>query len=162
MPPRERKPVEKFNFKELGGRNPMPPPAGPPKKPKFHLELKNPDGTSVSFLTTGFMPVLAQPQPNSGNLEVDPAPADPNSGDIRMVSEVTSPSPSPSPVDRRCETCGHSPIVEVDKGTQTDPLVFPYLGPNGYEFVAVPQFPLLPRYQVRALRSRIGSIEAFP
>ena len=70
MPPRERKPVEKFNFKELGGRNPTPPPAGPPKKPKFHLELKNPDGTSVSFLTTGFMPILAPPQPNSPDLAV--------------------------------------------------------------------------------------------
>jgi hypothetical protein len=68
--PRDRKPVQKFTFKEMGGRNPTPPPAGPKKKPKYHLELKNPDGTSASFLTTGFMPILAPPQPNSPDLAV--------------------------------------------------------------------------------------------
>ena len=64
MPPcetRKRKPVQKFNFKTMGGRNPTSPPAEPKKKPKWHLELKNPDGTSASFLTTGFMPLLAPP-----------------------------------------------------------------------------------------------------
>ena len=140
--PRERKSVEKFNFKEMGGRNPTPPPAGPKKKPKFHLELKNPDGTSASFLTTGFMPILAPPQPNSPDLVVQPSPADPNGGDMEPV---TSPSASPvAPVDRCCEACGYTPITEVDKGTQTDPLVFPHLGPSGYELVAVPQVPVFP------------------
>ena len=121
--PRDRKPVQKFTFKEMGGRNPMPPPAGPKKKPKFHLELKNPDGTSASFLTTGFMPILAPPQPNSPDLAVPPSPADPNGGDMEPVS-----SPSASPENPfRCEACGHTPIIEVDKETQTDPLVFPHL-----------------------------------
>ena len=68
----------------MGGRNPTPPPAGPPKKPKYHLELINPDGSSASFETGGFMPRLAPPQPNSGDL----APADPNPGDMEVVSSV--------------------------------------------------------------------------
>ena len=106
--PRERKSVEKFNFKEMGGRNPTPPPAGPPKKPKYHLELINPDGSSASFETGGFMPILAPPQPNSGDME-----------------PVTSPSASPeNPF--RCDACGYAPPTEVDVETQTDPLVFPY------------------------------------
>ena len=105
----------------MGGRNPTPPPAGPPKKPKYHLELINPDGSSASFETGGFMPILAPPQPNSPDLVVQPSPADPNGGDMEPVT-----SPSASPVNRRCHACGYTPITEVDKETQTDPLVFPY------------------------------------
>ena len=67
-------------------------------------------------------------------------PADLNGGDMEPVT-----SPSASPVDRRCEACGYTPITEKDKETQTDPLVFPYLGPNGYELVAVPQVPVFPQ-----------------
>ena len=128
--PRERKPVQKFTFKEMGGRNPTPPPAGPPKKPKYHLELINPDGSSASFETGGFMPILAPPQPNSPDadpnspdLAVPPSPTDPNSGDMEPV---TSPSASPeNPF--RCDACGYAPPTEVDVETQTDPLVFPHL-----------------------------------
>ena len=120
--PRERKPVQKFNFKEMGCRNPTPP---PPKKsrPSYEYELINPDGSSASFKTGGFMPVLASPEPNSPDLAVPPSPADPNGGDMEPVS-----SPSASPENPfRCEACGHTPIIEVDKETQTDPLVFPHL-----------------------------------
>ena len=70
------------------------------------------------------MPILASPEPNSPVLAVPPSPADPNGGDMEPV---TSPSASPvAPVDRCCEACGYTPITEVDKETQTDPLVFPY------------------------------------
>ena len=119
--PRDRKPVDKFNFKEMGGRNPTPP---PPKKskPSYQYEPINPDGSSASFKTGGFMPVLASPEPNSPGLAVPPSPADPNGGDMEPVT-----SPSASPVNPwTCGACGYTPIVEVDKETQTDPLVFPY------------------------------------
>jgi hypothetical protein len=122
--PRERKPVQKFNFKEMGGRDPTPP---PPKKskPSYYTEPVNPDGSSDTYETGSFMPRLRQPQPNSPDLVVQPAPADPNGDDMEPV---TSPSASPvAPVDRRGEACGYTPITEVDKGTQTDPLVFPHL-----------------------------------
>ena len=120
--PRERKSVEKFNFKEMGGRNPTPP---PPKKskPSYQYEPINPDGSSASFKTGGFMPVLASPEPNSPDLGVQPAPADPNGGDMEPVS-----SPSASPENPfRCDACGYAPPTEVDVETQTDPLVFPHL-----------------------------------
>jgi hypothetical protein len=122
--PRERKSVEKFNFEEMGGRNPTPP---PPKKskPSYQYEPINPDGSSASFKTGGFMPVLASPEPNSPDLAVPPSPADPNGGDMEPVS-----SPSASPENPfRCEACGYTPITEVDKETQTDPLVFPFVFP---------------------------------
>ena len=88
----------------------------------YKLDPINPDGSSASFKTGGFMPVLASPEPNSPDLAVPPSPADPNGGDMEPV---TSPSASPeNPF--RCEACGYTPITEVDKETQTDPLVFPY------------------------------------
>ena len=103
--PRERKSVEKFNFEEMGGRNPTPP---PPKKskPSYQYEPINPDGSSASFKTGGFMPVLAPPSPISGDLEMEVA--DPDVNGIR------------------CEACVHIAITEVDVSTQTDPLVFPF------------------------------------
>jgi hypothetical protein len=90
--------------------------AGPPppvvkKKPSWKYELKNPDGTSASFLTTGYMPLLAPPEPNSP--------------DLVMRSGVASPSSSPVN-QHQCEACGYCPPTTVETGSQTDPLVFPF------------------------------------
>ena len=63
--PRERKPTDRFTFKEKGGTNPTPPPVDPTtkKKPKYDWEPINDDGSSASFLTGGFLPVLAPTSP---------------------------------------------------------------------------------------------------
>ena len=47
----------------------------------YKLDPINPDGSSASFKTGGFMPVLAPPSPISGDLEMELDFADPNSGD---------------------------------------------------------------------------------
>ena len=77
MPPRERKPTIRFTFKEKGGTNPTPPPVDPTtkKKPKWHKEEIYDDGSSVSFLTGGFLPILAPTSPvAAGGSAVDDAP----------------------------------------------------------------------------------------
>jgi len=58
---RERKPTDRFTFKEKGGSNPTPPlvDSTTKKKPKYDWEPINDDGSSASFLTGGFLPVLA-------------------------------------------------------------------------------------------------------
>ncbi len=99
------------------GRNPTPP---PPKKakPSYYTELINPDGSSDTFETGGFMPRLRQPQPNSGDLVVQPAPADPNSGGMEPVSPPSPEdifSPSPTPPLGRCVNCDF-PITAVATG----------------------------------------------
>ena len=65
MPPRERKPTKPLNYGTLGGANPTPPPVDPTtkKKPKWHKEEIKDDGSSASFLTGGFLPVLAPTSP---------------------------------------------------------------------------------------------------
>ena len=62
---RERKPTDRFTFGTLGGTNPTPPPVDTTtkKKPKYDWEPINDDGSSASFLTGGFLPVLAPTSP---------------------------------------------------------------------------------------------------
>ena len=62
---RVRRPTNRFTFGTLGGANPTPPPVDTTtkKKPKYHLEPIKDDGSSDSFLTGGFMPVLAPTSP---------------------------------------------------------------------------------------------------
>ena len=55
---RVRKPTNRFNYGTLGGTNPTPPPAEPKKKPKWHKEEIKDNGSSDSFLTGGFLPIL--------------------------------------------------------------------------------------------------------
>ena len=77
MPPRERKATDRFTFKEKGGTNPTPPPVDPTtkKKPKWHKEEIYDDGASASFLTGGFLPVLAPTSPvAAGGAAVADAP----------------------------------------------------------------------------------------
>ena len=57
--PRERKPTDRFTLKELGGTNPTPPAEPTKKKPKYYYEEIKDDGSSDSFLTGGYMPILA-------------------------------------------------------------------------------------------------------
>jgi hypothetical protein len=63
--PRERKATDRFTFGTLGGTNPTPPPVDTTtkKKPKYDWEPINDDGSSASFLTGGFLPVLAPTSP---------------------------------------------------------------------------------------------------
>jgi hypothetical protein len=57
--PRERKATDRFTFKEKGGTNPTPPPVDPTtkKKPKWHKEEINDDGSSASYVTCGYLPI---------------------------------------------------------------------------------------------------------
>ena len=57
--PRERKPADRFTFKQMGGTNPTPPAEPTKKKPKYYYEKIKDDGSSDSFLTGGYMPILA-------------------------------------------------------------------------------------------------------
>jgi hypothetical protein len=63
--PRDRKPTDRFTFKEKGGTNPTPPlvDTTTKKKPKWHKEEIYDDGSSASFLTGGFLPDLAPTSP---------------------------------------------------------------------------------------------------
>ena len=64
--PRERKPTDRLTYKEKGGTNPTPPPVDPTtkKKPKYEWEEVDPiTGGSASFLTGGYLPVLAPTSP---------------------------------------------------------------------------------------------------
>ena len=64
--PRERKPTDRLTYKEKGGTNPTPPPVDPTtkKKPKYEWEEVDPiTGGSASFLTSGYLPVLAPTSP---------------------------------------------------------------------------------------------------
>ena len=58
--PRERKPTNRFTFGTLGGTNPTPPPVDTTtkKKPKYHYEEIKDDGSSESYATGGFLPIL--------------------------------------------------------------------------------------------------------
>jgi hypothetical protein len=58
-------PTNRFTFGTLGGTNPTPPPVDTTtkKKPKYDWEPINDDGSSASFLTGGFLPVLAPTSP---------------------------------------------------------------------------------------------------
>jgi len=67
--------------------------AGPPppvvkKKPSWKYELKNPDGTSASFLTTGYMPLLAPPEPNSPDLVMRSGVASPSSSPVNQHQSI--------------------------------------------------------------------------
>jgi len=63
--PRDRKATDRFTFGTLGGTNPTPPPVETTtkKKPRYDWEPINDDGSSASFLTGGFLPVLAPTSP---------------------------------------------------------------------------------------------------
>ena len=76
--PRERKPTDRLTYKEKGGTNPTPPPVDPTtkKKPKYEWEEVDPiTGGSASFLTGGYLPVLAPTSPvAAGGAAVADAP----------------------------------------------------------------------------------------
>ena len=57
---RVRKPTSRFTFGTLGGTNPTPPPEDTTtkKKPKYHYEEIKADGSSESYATGGFLPIL--------------------------------------------------------------------------------------------------------
>ena len=57
--PRERKRTDRFTFRKMGGTNPTPPAEPTKKKPKYYYEEIKDDGSSDSFLTGGYMPILA-------------------------------------------------------------------------------------------------------
>ena len=57
--PRERKRTDRFTFRKMGGTNPTPPTEPTKKKPKYYYEEIKDDGSSDSFLTGGYMPILA-------------------------------------------------------------------------------------------------------
>ena len=79
---------KRLTYDEPVGTNPTPPPQyEPKKKPTWEYEKLNDDGTSKSFLTTGFMPVLA---PTSAVAPPPPPVAPP-------PLQVAPPPPPPPP-----------------------------------------------------------------
>ena len=70
---RVRKTTNRFTFHEKCGTNPpTPPPPEPKKKLKWHKEEIKDDGSSDSYITCGFLPILrptavvAPPPPPTG------------------------------------------------------------------------------------------------
>ena len=140
--PRERKPTNRFTFHEKGGPNPTTPPVDTTtkKKPRYHYEEIKDDGSSDSYATGGFLPIL---RPTA----VVAAPTSPVAVPTGGTSPVASGSgwgglpPPPPPMGavggaatgavafRTVPLLARTTAVNAE--TQTDPMVFPFVFPGG-------------------------------